>query len=173
MADGAKFHLPFPREPLSCGASVAREAWGDYNDHMNVGYYGVAFDTALEVWYEDWVNLGASYTKREGMGPFALQSNLHFLRELRLGERFEVFVQLLDCDAKRWHLFLTMRKEDGALAATLEQLSMNVDLSARRSAPIAEPQRRRLEEMLAAHKDLARPEQVGAPIGIRRKPPEA
>ncbi len=27
-----------------------RDEWIDYNDHMNVGYYSVVFDSATDVW---------------------------------------------------------------------------------------------------------------------------
>lgn len=170
MSGGAHFSEPFPNAPMRFEGGVVPEAWLDFNGHMNVGYYSLAFDRALEPWYEHWIDLGGSYARREGMGPFALQSHLHYLRELRRGEAYTLTVQLLDADRKRWRLFLQLvRDADGVVAATCEQLSMNVDLSARRSADLPESQKRRLAEMLAAHRGLAWPDQVGRPLEIRRK----
>lgn len=169
MAGGEQFETPFPAEPLRVGSGRVLPDWVDYNGHMNVGYYGLAFDQCLEPWYEDWIDLGPSYVARHNMGPFALQSQLFYIQEQTVGAAFYVCVQLLDCDQKRWHLFMTMHDaETGALTATCEQLSMNVDLEKRRSAPLVEAQARRLEAMRAAQAGLPRPAQAGAVIGIRR-----
>lgn len=160
---------PFPAEPLTLDGGEVPDAWLDFNNHMNVGYYALAFDQCVEPFYHDWLDLSHGYAERSGMGPFALQSNLHYLKELRGGDRYAVTLQLVDCDHKRWHFFARMLNvESGAVAATLEQISMNVDLAARRSAPLPEAQRLRLGALLAAHGDLPRPEQLGQPIGIRR-----
>ncbi len=168
---------PFPAARLRSEIRAVSSAWIDYNGHMNIGYYGLAFDQALDDIYEHWLDMGASYVKREGMGPFALQEHIHFLRELREGQRFWVEFQLLDADHKRMHMFSQMvaapegaeTADQGAyVAATAEQLSMNVDHATRRSAPYPDRARARLEALLAAHRDLPKPEQVGAPIGIRR-----
>ncbi len=57
----------------------------------------------------------------------------------------------------------------GEPVATYETLTMNVDLDARRSAPYPDWAQRRIGRLLDAHKDLPRPPQAGARIGIRRK----
>lgn len=169
MSAAAQFETPFPAEPLYCGEWPVEEGWIDYNRHMNIGYYGVAFDRGVDVVFDHWIDWGADYVAREGMGPFALQSQLHFLDELKLGERFAIRMLLLDADAKRIHYCATMENvSTGSLSAVCETLSINVDLTARRSAPLPERQGNRLQEMLAAHRDLERPAQVGRPLGIRR-----
>lgn len=163
------FNAPFPAEPILCAEGAVKSAWIDFNDHMNVGYYLVAFDEAHDVFFENWMDLNAGYAARSGMGSFILQSHLHYLKELRLGARYQVRLQLLDADAKRWHYVSQMiRAEDGAVAASCEQIAMNVDHATRRSAPLPEPQAARLQALLAVHKDLPRPDMVGRPLGIRR-----
>lgn len=160
---------PFPAEPLLCARSRVRAEWVDYNDHMNVGFYLLAFDQALDVAYDEWLGFGADYARRLQMGPFALQTHMHFLRELRRDAPFEIRMLLLDLDHKRIHYLLTMHAlESGELAASSEQLSMNVDHASRRSAPFPDATFARFSEMMAAHRDLPRPPQVGQPIGIRR-----
>lgn len=166
------FTTPFPRAPILCAERAPRPEWIDYNDHMNLGYYLLAFDQAAEAFFERWMDLNASYARRCGMGSFVLQSHMHFLSEVRLGERFGVFIQLLDHDAKRWRYVLTMRAAaDARLCATCEQIAMNVDHASRRSAPLPEAQARRLAALMAAHRDLPTPPQVGAPLGVRRSAP--
>lgn len=174
MSTGSATQIEFPREPALCGVGTVEVGWIDYNGHMNVGFYGLAFDQLQERFYEEALNLGESYSKTSGMGPFALQTNLHFLDELRVGQRFEVRLQLIDCDAKRWHVFSTMiNLETGSRAATNEQISMNVDHATRRSAPLPEAQQARLAALRAAHAELPRPAELGAPLGIRRRTSEA
>lgn len=163
------FDTPVPAAPIFCVEREVPNEWLDYNNHMNVGYYGLAFEIGLDAAYDGWLDLGRDYVERSGMGPFALQSNLHYLRELREGDRFRIEMRLLDHDHKRWRYILLMSNVRlGALAATCEQLSMNVDHATRRSTPLPEPQHERLKAMLAAQRGLPTPEQVGAPLGIRR-----
>lgn len=163
------FDAPIPAAMIDCGVWTVLPEWIDFNGHMNVGFYGVAFDRAVDVVFDHWLDIGEGYVAREGMGPFALQTQGHYLRELKLDEQFRVTVLLVDSDAKRAHFFAEMRRErDGELAATTESVSLNVDLTARRAAPYPERQRARIAEMVAAQSALPRPPQLGAALGLRR-----
>ena len=163
------FTTPFPRAPILCAEREVPAEWLDFNAHMNMGYYLLAFDQALDPFFESWMDLNAGYAQRTGMGSFVLQSHMHFIAELRQGERFKVYIQLLDHDHKRWHYVLLMQEaESGRPAASCEQIAMNVDHATRRSTPLPEAQFRRLEQLMAAHKDLPRPSQIGAALGIRK-----
>ncbi|MEM9146504.1 MAG: thioesterase family protein [Pseudomonadota bacterium] len=148
--------------------------WIDYNGHMNVAYYIMAFDRALDEVYEA-LEFGAVSARVHRMGPMALQSQIHYLGELLEGTRFVCDVRVLDADAKRIHIFGEMRNLDAgeSLAATYESLSVNVDLEARRSAPFRPQTAALVEAMRVAHAALPRPAQAGAALGIRRKPPGA
>ncbi|MEM6933046.1 MAG: thioesterase family protein [Pseudomonadota bacterium] len=146
-----------------------REDWIDYNGHMNVAYYTMAFDKALDEVFDDWLGIGEEQARNDRMGPMALQSQIHYLDELKLGEDFACDFQILDADYKRIHFFTTMiNLATGSEAATYESLSMNVDLEARRSAPYPDAAQARIKEMMASQADLPRPERAGATIGIRR-----
>jgi acyl-CoA thioester hydrolase len=142
--------------------------WIDYNGHMNVGYYTFAFDRALDAFLDRELGMGEGFARRGRMGPFTLQNNLAYLGELKAGAPFQIRLQLLDHDAKRIHVFMEMIGPDG-IAATAEQLLMNVDLAARRSAPYPDWAQRRLAGLAAAHGALPRPAGAGQAIGIRRK----
>ncbi|QHQ34062.1 thioesterase family protein [Algicella marina] len=143
--------------------------WIDYNGHMNVAYYTMAFDKAVDAMLETELGVGEAHVAAAGQGPYALQSMICYLGELLEGELFSIAVQLVDCDAKRLHLMLEMRKRDGTLAATCEQMLMNVDLTTRRSTPYPDWALARMQRMLADHGGLDRPAQMGQKIGIRRK----
>ncbi|MEM1344135.1 MAG: thioesterase family protein [Pseudomonadota bacterium] len=154
--------------PLITSEQRVLPDWIDYNGHMNVAYYTLAFDHALDEAYDS-VGVGPCLVKSHGMGPMALQTQIHYLDELLEGEAFTCRVMVLDADAKRVHVFAEMLKGDGAVAATYESLTLNVDLNARRAAPFPEEAAARLQALKAAHAGLTRPRQVGAPLGIRRK----
>lgn len=144
--------------------------WIDYNGHMNVAYYVMAIDQALDAFLETELGVGETHVARVRQGPYALQMQVHYLDEMLEGERFYCAVRLVDCDAKRMHVFVELLKADGdVLAATCEQLLMNVDLETRRSTPYPEWVQVRMQDMLTAHAGLERPAQLGAIIGIRRK----
>jgi len=160
----------FEAKPLRSSTRTVPADWIDYNGHMNVAYYVMAIDKALDEAF-DALGLGLSLVQSHRMGPMALVSQIHYLDELFEGQRFCCDFQMLDSDHKRMHLFVTMHHLDnGTVAATYEGLSMNVDLEARRSADYPPQALAKVRALHAAHASLARPELAGATIGIRRKP---
>lgn len=156
--------------PVVIGPRPVLQDWIDYNGHMNVAYYTMAFDQAVDTFLERELGIGEKFVARENMGPYALQAHIHYLDELLVGEMFTVSVLLLDQDARRMHLMMQMRKQSSdVVAATCEQVLMNVDLSARRSAAYPEWAQTRLAAMQVAHADLPRPAQIGRPIGFVKR----
>ena len=107
--------------------------WIDYNGHMNVAYYTLAFDKALDFFFEDVLNIGPSFVEKNKEGPFYLKASYNYFRELLEGECFFVDISILDFDSKRVHLFGEMRKEKSLeLSAVFETVLMNMDLRARK-----------------------------------------
>ena len=161
----------YPAAPIRTHARKVPPEWIDYNGHMNVAYYTMAFDNAADEILEGYLGVGESLARDGRLGPMALQTQIHYLGELVEGTEFACDFQLLDADPKRIHFFMTMVNLDtGGAAATYESLSMNVDLEARRSAPYPDWAQQRIERMRARHAGLPRPAQAGNPIGIRKKP---
>jgi len=154
--------------PLEAPLQHVLPEWIDYNGHMNVAYYVLAFDIAVDGYLEaiDW---GEDY-KKQGIGTsFALQSNVRYLGEVKEGDPLRITTQLLDYNHKCTHYFMQMyHAEEGYLAATAEQLNVHIGLPERRSKPFPDNILANLEEMLAAHRQLPKPEGAGAQIGIRR-----
>lgn len=160
----------FPAGPLGLSVQTVESGWIDYNGHMNVSYYTLAFDRSLDDFLENWIGIGESFVRRARFGPMALQTQICHLGELLEGERFHVDVQLLDYDEKRIHYFGSMISErTGASAATYESLSINVDLDARRPVPYPDWTLARLALMRKAQASSPRPKQAGQPLGIRRR----
>ena len=107
--------------------------WIDYNGHMNVAYYTLAFDKALDFFFEDVLNIGPSFVEKNKEGPFALKASYNYFSELLESESFFVDISILDFDSKRVHVFGEMRKDRSQeLSAVFETVLMNMDLSARK-----------------------------------------
>ena len=154
--------------PISCPRQVVRPEWIDYNGHLNMAYYHVLFDKALDHVF-DLLGIGEAYV-RSGQGScFVLEVHVHYLQELSLGDPVDIRCQLLDYDTKRIHFIEQMfHGEQGYLAATSEQLTLHVSMETRRSALFPQSVLDRLATMRRLHADLPVPAQVGHTIGIRR-----
>jgi len=161
--------MTFEKKPFRSSVRTVQPDWIDYNGHMNVGYYTLAIDQAMDEVF-DALGLGIELAKSRRLGPMAMVTTVHYLDELLEGQSFACDFQMLDSDHKRVHYFVTMHHLDkGTVAATMEGLSTNVDLEARRSADYPDDVRARIAALTEAHAGLARPARAGATIGIRRK----
>jgi len=143
--------------------------WIDYNGHMNVAYYVLAFDQAVD-YFLTHIGVGEAYNASGAGSTFTLQSNVRYLQEVKEGDPLRITVQLLDFDAKRAHYFMQMyHADDKFLSATAEQINMHIKFPERRSAPYPDATYAKLESMMADHSKLDSPDGVGAPLGIRRR----
>jgi len=158
--------------PLQTPTRQVPAEWIDYNGHMNVAYYTMAFDNALDVILERDLKIGATYVETDKMGPYVIQNHITYISEMLEGESFMIDLQILDADQKRIHIFMRMFKAD-ELIATSEQMMMNVDLTTRRSAPYPDWAQKLVFSARDAHAGMDKPAQVGAAIGIRRKATQA
>ena len=155
--------------PISRHQGIIIPEWTDYNGHMNVAYFTLIFDHATDVFYP-LVGLGKPYRERTGKSTFAVECHISYLREASIDDEVEVSTQLLGFDEKRLHYFHVMSNvKEGYKMATLEQLAVHVDLSARKVEPLPESARTLLTDMMEAHKDLPRPPQVSSVMALRPK----
>jgi acyl-CoA thioester hydrolase len=144
--------------------------WIDGNGHMNVAYYSLIFDRALDSFF-DVMGIGWDYTKRGEGSAFVLEAHVSFLKEVKTGDPLRVSFQLLDYDEKRIHYFEQMyHATEGFLAATSEQVSIHIDMKTRRSAPFPADVLEKLKTIRVAHEGLAVPPQAGRVIRIEKKP---
>jgi acyl-CoA thioester hydrolase len=147
--------------PFTGARAVVRPEWIDYNGHMNVGYYHVAFDVAADAFF-DFLGLDAAFRERHGATTFALEAHLNFLREVKEGDALRFEARLLDFDAKRIHFYMEMfHAGEGFLAASYESLSAHVSAAERRTAPMPPQLLERLAAVKSAHAVLPRPWQIG------------
>lgn len=154
--------------PLELHRETVRPEWIDYNGHMNVAYYLLAFDHATDAVF-DHFGIGKSYVEVESRSLFVVEAHLTYAREVTAGDPLRFASRILGVDDKRLHLFHEMvHAEDGFLAATAEFMLVHVDLADRRSAPFPAPVRAALDAVAAAHAALPRPPQAGRAVGARR-----
>lgn len=143
--------------------------WTDYNRHLNVAYFVLIFDQATDVFYP-LIGLGEPYRNATGKSTFAVESHITYAKSADEGDIVAVTTQLLGFDDKRIHYFHTMvHPEEGYQIATLEQLALHVDLTARKVEPMPEESRNLLAEMTEAHVGLTMPPEVGSVMGVKRK----
>ena len=153
--------------PFSSERERVRKEWIDYNDHMNVGYYHVAFDAASDRFF-DFLGLTAQFRARHEGSTFALESHLNFLREVREGDPLRFEARLIDFDAKRIHFYMEMlHADEGFIAASYESLSAYVSMATRRTAAMPAKLLGRLAMVKTAHGTLARPWQLGHSISLQ------
>jgi acyl-CoA thioester hydrolase len=143
--------------------------WIDYNGHLNMAYYNVLFDRAVDEAYE-LIGIGVDYVEQRKHSFFTAEVHLRYLRELHAGDQVRVTFQLLDFDSKRLHTFEQLfHAEHGWVAATSENLSLHVDMAARKTAAFPAEVTRRLAEMKTSHARLPRPEAAGRRIVMPAK----
>lgn len=160
---------PIPKRPFVIHRENVQSEWIDYNGHMNVAYYVLAFDHATDRLF-DLVDIGIDYVNRTNNSAFVLETHVGYRREVHEGDPLDFTLQLIDADDKRMHIYFEMlHGGEGWLSATSELTVLHVDLDTRRSAPFPDGVKARIEAIFAAHADLPRPEAVGRALGIRRK----
>ncbi len=145
--------------------------WLDYNGHMNVAYYTLAFDLAGEAFVHS-VGLGEDHTQATGNSWMVLEAHITYQQEAILHDELEITSQLLGLEEKRFQLFQLMRrKNDGALLASNDQLVLHVNLRRRRTQPFAPNVWTNLQALYAEHIKLERPPEAGRRVDMTLGPP--
>ena len=155
--------------PFVSSVMQVEPAWIDYNGHLNMAYYNVLFDRAVDEVFE-LLGCGADYVKTRNLSFFTAEAHVRYLRELHAGDPVRVTVQLLDHDAKRLHYFEQLfHADEGWVSATSENMSLHVDMTAKKTAPFPVDLVGRLNQMKSAHGQLPRPEAAGRSVAMPGK----
>ena len=113
---------------------VVRKEWVDYNNHMNMAYYVLIFDQALEVALEKF-KMGESAAKDLNRSTMVVETNTKYLSEVKQGEEIDIHMTYFDHDKKRLQYKMEMiHKDEKYLASTIEVLALYVDLNTRKVA---------------------------------------
>jgi acyl-CoA thioester hydrolase len=155
--------------PFVSSVRRVEPAWIDYNGHLNMAYYNVLFDRAVDEVYE-LLGLGEDYVRTRQNSCFTAEVHVRYLRELHAGDPVRVTFQLLDYDQKRFHYFEQLfHADEGWVSATSENMVLHVDMAKKKTAPFPEDALRRFALMKSAHARLPRPEAAGRRIAMPAK----
>src|ERR1700716_1485590 len=140
--------------------------WIDYNGHLNMAYYNVMFDRAIdELWLK--FGIGPGYRTARNGSTFTAECHVRYLREIHLGDPVQVSILLLAADEKRLHTFEELRHAgEGWLSATSENMTIHIDMAARKTAPFPPDIRARIDTVAKAHAAIARPDGVGRKVAM-------
>lgn len=138
-----------------------KSEWIDCNKHMNVAYYGVAFDHAVDLLFESF-GVTDHYIENSLGSSFAVESHMTYQKEMNEGDEFRVTAQILAYDDKRIHQFQRLyHASEGYLAATAEWMNLHVDLAARRVTPWPESIQESLAEFVSGQSALEISPEIG------------
>jgi acyl-CoA thioester hydrolase len=147
---------------------VVRPEWIDINGHMNVAYYVLAFDKAVDDLLAR-VGITDDYIRDGGGTTFAVEAHVTYRRELTEAQPYRIESRVLAYDAKRVHQFQRMlHAEEGWVAATAEWMNLHVDLGTRRVSPWPEPVLRALAALTEAQPRGPFPEDAGRRMSIAK-----
>ena len=117
---------------------IIKKEWTDYNKHMNVAYYVLVFDESWEVMLQKF-KMGEDSAKNTGMSTMVVETYITYNNEVKESEEVEVYLTYFDHDKKRLHYKLEMiEKSSKKLSATIELLSLYVDLKKRKVSEFEE-----------------------------------
>lgn len=135
--------------------------WIDVNGHMNVAYYVLAFDLGIDAL---WIRFGITdeHIQTNRTSSFAVESHIMYRQELREHDPFVITSQILAFDEKRIYQYLRMYHADNEfLSATVEWMSLHVDMRTRRVAPWPANILQNIHDVADAQRGWLVPDDVG------------
>ena len=141
--------------PLALHEETVRPEWIDYNGHMNVAFYVLAFDHATDAMLE-FLELTHDYKIKANTTTFVADMNVTYVQEVHEGDPLRFTTRILNCDEKRIHFWHEMyHATEGYLAATNELLSLHIDLTNRRVGLMANASTRQRSESGDSNDEVA------------------
>jgi acyl-CoA thioester hydrolase len=113
---------------------IIKKEWTDYNNHMNMAYYVLVFD---QIWEKilGKFKMGEQSAKTTNMSTMVVETHTTYNNEVKEGDEVEINLTFFDHDKKRLHFKMEMiEKSSKKLSATIEMLSLYIDLNKRRVA---------------------------------------
>jgi acyl-CoA thioester hydrolase len=143
--------------------------WIDYNGHLNMAYYNVLFDLAIDEFLIE-TGLGPDYIRAAGCSYMCVEVHICYVREIFLADPVVVDFRVLDVDGKRLHTYAEMRHaHENWLSATSEAMFLHTDMTARKVVPWPTDLATKLGELKTASDALPRPARAGRGIAIKRR----
>ncbi len=152
--------------PFLSSIMAIEPQWIDYNGHLNMAYYNVLFDRAIdELWLR--LGIGPEYMNARHNSTFTAECHVRYVREIHLGDPAQVSIMLVAADDKRLHTIEELRHAtEGWLSATSENMTLHMDMEARKVAPFPADISANVQALAEAHRCLVRPDGLGRSIGM-------
>jgi len=131
---------------------IIKKEWTDYNNHMNMAYYVLVFDQIWEIILEKF-KMGEQSAKTTNMSTMVVETHTTYNNEVKEGDEVEINLTFLDHDKKRLHFKMEMiEKSSKKLAATLEMLSLYIDLNQRKVAEFEQEKVKLMDDFINLNK---------------------
>ena len=129
-----------------------KKDWTDYNEHMNMAYYVLIFDLAWEIVLEKF-KMGEHSAKTNKKSTMVVETHTTYNNEVKQGDEVDIVLTYFDHDKKRLHFKLEMyEKSKQTLSATIEMLSLYIDLSQRKVAEFEEEKIKIMDDFIGKNK---------------------
>ena len=126
--------------------------WTDYNEHMNMAYYVLIFDKAWEIILERF-KMGEHSAKTTKKSTMVVETHTTYNNEVKQGDDVEIVLTYFDHDRKRLHFKMEMyEKSKKTLSATIEMLSLYIDLKQRKVAEFEDEKTKIMDEFISQNK---------------------
>ena len=131
---------------------IIKKEWTDYNNHMNMAYYVLVFDQVWEVMLEKF-KMGENSAKKTNMSTMVVETYTTYNNEVKEGDEVEINLTFFDHDKKRLHYKMEMiEKSSQKLSATLEMLSLYIDLNKRKVSEFEEEKLKIMDNFINLNK---------------------
>ena len=131
---------------------IIKKEWTDYNNHMNMAYYVLVFDQIWEIILEKF-KMGEQSAKTTNMSTMVVETHTTYNNEVKEGDEVEINLTFFDHDKKRLHFKMEMiEKSSKKLSATLEMLSLYIDLNKRKVAEFEEEKVKLMNDFINLNK---------------------
>ena len=127
---------------------IIKKEWTDYNNHMNMAYYVLVFDQIWETILEKF-KMGEQSAKTTNMSTMVVETHTTYNNEVKEGDEVEINLTFFDHDKKRLHYKMEMiEKSSKKLSATLEMLSVYIDLNKRKVAEFEDEKLKLMDDFI-------------------------
>ena len=131
---------------------IIKKEWTDYNNHMNMAYYVLIFDQVWEIMLQKF-KMGEDSAKNNKMSTMVVETHTTYNNEVKEGEEVEINLTFFDHDKKRLHFKMEMlEKTTKKLSATLEMLSLYIDLNKRKVAEFEQDKIKLMDDFIKLNK---------------------
>ena len=131
---------------------IIKKEWTDYNNHMNMAYYVLIFDQVWEIMLQKF-KMGEDSAKTNKMSTMVVETHTTYNNEVKEGEEVEINLTFFDHDKKRLHFKMEMlEKTTKKLSATLEMLSLYIDLNKRKVAEFEQDKIKLMDDFIKLNK---------------------